>query len=253
MPKNKSEKYKINYNWIKFYNDDINQIKKSIKKHSKEIISKIKKSSFEEENCKENNQNENLILFNLNNYNNMPSFTKELRRALYSNSEIESFKSIHSNNDNNSSEERASCKNNNDSILEQISEEHMHEDNQTLLQVISEKGDSNNINNFIKENENINCKICERNLKKNDSKKENNISNQNYNYNYNDLLVMISTTKKEVEKIQSKVETAKKIKLLNQSYSCNKCIKRLNIDNSNNSQDNINNYLIKEKNIIRKF
>lgn len=61
--------------------------------------------------------------------------------------------------------------------------------------------------------------------------------------------MIISTTKNEVEKIQSKVEKAKKIKLLNQSYSCTKFIKRLNINNSNNnSQDNINKYLGKEKN-----
>ena len=53
---------------------------------------------------------------------------------------------------------------------------------------------------------------------------------------------MISTTKEEVEKIQSKVETAKKIY---QSYSCNECTKRMNIDNSKNK---INNHLVKEKN-----
>lgn len=137
----KSEKY--NKNLIKLYNDII-QIKKSIKKHSKEIITKIKKSSFEEENSKENKQNDNLIIFDVNNYKNMPSYTKELRRALYSNSDIQSFKSMHSNSSSFEAHTSSQQNNNNDS-LEQISEEHMHEDNQTLLHVISEKRNSNNL------------------------------------------------------------------------------------------------------------
>ena len=68
----------------------------------------------------------------------MPSFTKELRRALYSNSDIESFK--HNSNDNSSSSKNHSfTQSNNESaqILERISGEHMHEDNQTVLQLIS--------------------------------------------------------------------------------------------------------------------
>jgi calcium-dependent protein kinase len=126
--------------------------------------------------------------------------------------------------------------------LEKISEEHMHEDNQTLLQVIMEK---RNINTFNIENKNkIKCKICkEEENKKNIIKEEDDDENIN-NYN-NDLLVMISTTKEEVEKIQSKVESVKKI---NQSFSCNQCTKRMKINESNISQDNISYYLQKEKN-----
>jgi len=235
-PKNKSEKYIIKYKLMKFYND-IYQTKKliiNIQKNN-EIFTKMKKP--EEENKKENNHD------NLNNFNNMPSFTKMLQRALYSNSDI----SLHSNSCNdsssfkNNSEHFLVQKNNNDStkILSQIREEHMHEDNKTLLQVISEKRSNHNLNN---DKDKFNCKICKGENDKNDNiyKKGNNINNFN-----NDLLVMISTTKGEVEKIQSKVETAKKI---NQSYSCNECIKRININNSNTSQDNINDYIYKEKN-----
>jgi hypothetical protein len=239
--KYKSEKYSTDL--IKLYNDII-EIKKSIKKHSKEMIPKIKKSSFEEENSKENNQKDNLIIFDVNNYKNMPSYTKELRRALYSNSDIQSFKSIHSNSSSFEGHNSSHQNNNNDS-LEQISEEHMHEDNQTLFHVISEKRNSNNLDIDKNENEiNYTQYGGKSEQSGNDSKKENNTNN----YNYNDLLVIISTTKNEVEKIQSKVEKAKKIKLLNQSYSCTKFIKRLNINNSKNSQDNINKYLGKEKN-----
>ena len=257
-PKNKSEKYKINSNLLKFYND-INETKNSKfnfdinKKHSIETITKIKKLSFqpEEENTKENNQNNPLINLNMNNFNNMPSFTKELRRALYSNSDIQSYKSNHSNSYNQSSNSGGghsfNQKNNNEStpILERKSEKHMHEDNQTLLQVISEKRNNNSFNDFNFENRNKNnCKIC----KETKDKSNNNIIKENNKYDNhfnNDLLVMISTTKEEVEKIQSKVETAKKIY---QSYSCNECTKRMNINISNNSKNKINNYLVKEKN-----
>ena len=225
---------------MKFYND-IYETKKLIVniQKSNEILTKIKKASFqpEEENTKENNHD------NLNNFNNMPSFTKMLRRALYSNSDI----SLHSNSYNDSSSFKGNSehflvqKNSNDStqILRQIREEHMHEDNKTLLQVILEKRNNHNLNN---DKDRFNCRICIEENDKNDNfyKKGNNINNYN-----NDLLVMISTTKGEVEKIQSKVETAKKI---NQSYSCNECIKRININNSNTSQNNINDYLYKEKN-----
>jgi len=243
ISKYKSEKYSTNL--IKLYNDII-LIKKSLKKHSKEIMTKIKKTSFEEENSKENNQNDNLIIFDVNNYKNMPSYTKELRRALYSNSDIQSFKSMYSNSSSFEGHTSSHQNNNNDS-LEQISEEHMHEDNQTLLHVISEKRNSDHLDIDKNENEiNYNQYEGKSEQSGNDPKKGNNTNNNNFNYN--DLLVIISTTKNEVEKIQSKVEKAKKIKLLNQSYSCTKFINRLNINNSNNSQDNINNYLVKEKN-----
>ena len=247
-PKNKSEKYKTNSNLLKFYND-INEAKSSKhnfhKKHSIEMITKFKRLSFqpEEEKIKENAQNP---INNNNNFNNMPSFTKELRRALYSNSDIQSVKSVHSSSGNHSSNSgnHSFNQNNYESIhfLEKISEEHMHEDNQTLLQVIMEK---RNINTFNIENKNkIKCKICkEEENKKNIIKEEDHDENMN-NYN-NDLLVMISTTKEEVEKIQSKVESVKKI---NQSFSCNQCTKRMKINESNISQDNISYYLQKEKN-----
>ena len=246
-PKNKSEKYKTNSNLLKFYND-INEAKSSKhnfnKKHSIEMITKFKRLSFqpEEEKIKENAQNP----INNNNFNNMPSFTKELRRALYSNSDIQSVKSVHSSSGNHSSNSgnHSFNQNNYESIhfLEKISEEHMHEDNQTLLQVIMEK---RNINTFNIENKNkIKCKICkEEDNKKNVIKEGDDDKNIN-NYN-NDLLVMISTTKEEVEKIQSKVESVKKI---NQSFSCNQCTKRMKINDSNISQDNIDHYLQKEKN-----
>ena len=246
--KNKSEKYKVNSNLIKFYND-ISQNKNSKfsldiqKRHNFEVIAKFKKLYFqpEEEKSKDYNQNNPILNLNNNNFNNMPSFTKELRKCLYSNSDIQSSKGSQSNSYNHSSNSGSHSfnqKNNNESsqILEKISEEHMHEDNQTLLQVISEKR-NNNENNYIEENKNkINCKIC-----KEEKDKYNNIKTENNHFN-NDLLVMISTTKKEVEKIQSKV------KKMNQSYSCSECIKRININNLNNSQDNINNYLLKGKN-----
>ena len=247
-PKNKSEKYKTNSNLLKFYND-INEAKSSKhnfhKKYSIEMITKFKRLSFqpEEEKIKENAQNP---INNNNNFNNMPSFTKELRRALYSNSDIQSVKSVHSSSGNHSSNSgnHSFNQNNYESIhfLEKISEEHMHEDNQTLLQVIMEK---RNINTFNIENKNkIKCKICkEEENKKNIIKEEDDDENIN-NYS-NDLLVMISTTKEEVEKIQSKVESVKKI---NQSFSCNQCTKRMKINESNISQDNISYYLQKEKN-----
>ena len=247
--KNKSEKYKMNCNLSKFYND-INQNKNSKlsldiqKKHTFEVITKVKKFSFqpEEEKSKDNNQINPILNLNINNFNNMPSFTKELRRCLYSNSDMQSSKGSQSNSYNHSSNSGSHSynqKNNNESsiILEKISEEHMHEDNQTLLQVISEKR-NNNENNYICDNKNkINCKIC-----KEEKDKYNNIKTENNNHFNNDLLVMISTTKEEVEKIQSKV------KKMNQSYSCSECIKRININNLNNSQDNMNNNLLKEKN-----
>ena len=247
-PKNKSEKYKTNSNLLKFYND-INEAKSSKhnfnKKHSIEMITKLKRLSFqpEEEKIKENAQNP---INNNNNFNNMPSFTKELRRALYSNSDIQSVKSVHSSSGNHScnSANHSFNQNNYESIhfLEKISEEHMHEDNQTLLQVIMER---RNINTFNIENKNkIKCKICKEEKNKNNIIKEEDDDDNINNYN-NDLLVMISTTKEEVEKIQSKVESVKKI---NQSFSCNQCTKRMKINDSNISQDNISYYLQKEKN-----
>ena len=85
---------------------------------------------------------ENIVCLN-NNYSNMPSYTKMLRKALYSTSDISSMHSnSNSNGGNNSSSignsgHSLTHKNSSDStkVLEQISEEeHMHEDNQTLLQ-----------------------------------------------------------------------------------------------------------------------
>ena len=246
-PKNRSEIFNVNSNLSKFYND-VNEAKSKKfffnKKHSIELIATIKKSSFphEGENSKESNQN---AQFNINNFNNMPSFTKMLRRALYSNSDMQSSKSNNSNsngyNDSSSSLGNSFNHKNNSEftpIIEHIGKEHMHEDNKTLLQVISEKTNDENLESG--DNDKIECKICEEQQQKFNDKKDNIIINNNYN----DLLVMISTTKKEVEKIQSKVQTAKKI---NQSYSCNECRKKLNINNLNNSEDKISNISLKEK------
>ena len=101
-------------------------------------------------------------------------------------------------------------KNSNESTqgLEQISEEHIHEDNQTLLQVIIEKRNNHNLNSDDNKDK-LNCKICIGENDKNDNNiKKGNIINNNFN---NDLIVMILTTKNEVEKNQSKIEIAKKI------------------------------------------
>ena len=244
-PKNKSEKYKTNSNLLKFYNY-INEAKNSKhnlnKKYSIEMITRFKRLSFQPEEEEKINENIQINPMN-NNFNNMPSFTKELRRALFSNSDLQSAKSISSSgNHSSNSGNHSFTQNNYESIFEHIREEHMHEDNQTLLQVIMER---RNINTFNIENKNkIKCKICKEEENKSNIIKEEDDDNNINNYN-NDLLVMISTTKEEVEKIQSKVESVKKI---NQSYSCNQCTKRMKINNSDNSQDNINNYLLKEKN-----
>jgi calcium-dependent protein kinase len=236
-PNNKSEIYKIKSNLMKFYND-VNGAKKLVINIPK-ILTKTS-SQPEEEKTKEN-----IVGLN-NNYSNMPSYTKMLRKALYSTSDISSMHSnSNSNGGNNSSSignsgHSLTHKNSSDStqVLEQISEEeHMHEDNQTLLQVIIEKRNNQNLNSEDNKDK-VNCKICVGESDKNENNsKKGSIINSYFN---NDLIVMISTTKREVEKIQSKIETAKKI---NQSYSCNECTKRINI---NKPQDNILSF--KEKN-----
>ena len=90
-PKNKSEIYQIKSNLMKFYND-LNGTKKFVINIPK-IITQIQKSSFqpEEEKTKENIEN------SINNFSNMPSFTRMLRKALYSTSDISS-RSMNSNN-----------------------------------------------------------------------------------------------------------------------------------------------------------
>ena len=230
-PKNKSEIYQIKSNLMKFYND-LNGTKKFVINIPK-IITQIQKSSFqpEEEKTKENIEN------SINNFSNMPSFTRMLRKALYSTSDISSRSMNSNNNSGNDHSSKGNSghsllkKNSNDSnqILAQISEEHMHEDNQTLLQVFIDKMNNHNLNSDDNKDK-VNCKICVGEIDKNDNNnKKGNIINNNFN---NDLLVMISTTKNEVQKIQSKIESAKKI---NQSYSCNECKKRISIDTPKDS------------------
>ena len=136
----------------------------------------------------------------MNNFNNMPSFTKELRRALYSNSNIQSYKNNHSNSYNQSSNSGGHSfnqKNNNEStqIFERKSEKHMHKDNQTLLQVIIEKRNNNSLIDFNYENRNKNnCKI----YKDTKDKSNNNIikeTNKYDNHFNNDLLVLFLNNK----------------------------------------------------------
>ena len=191
-------------------------------------------------------------------YNNMPSYTKELRRALYSRSGgLKQSSLINDNNDINSHSQASSgnfstsCKN--DSFLsEKFVGGHMHEDNQTLLQLISDTKISN-INNEIKNNisvenlcDNFECINNLYSINTNNIVEKQNTISEPVSEKFllphdNEFLLTISTTKDEVRRIQSKVETAKKMKLLNQSYSCNKCRRKISI----NKKENIYNIIEK--------
>jgi len=175
----------------------------------------MKKSS--EKNNEENNKNNELSL-KKDNFDNLPSFTKELRKALYSKSDIDSFNIRQSkdNIDDNSNkislskEKKNENDSSNNSESEEMSDGHMHEDNQTLMDVIKNQNlnDGNNIKdkmNNLNQNEiNINEII---------------INEEKNNYKYSDVLLTISTTITEVEKIQSNIENASKI--LTPNYSPN--------------------------------
>ena len=185
----------------------------SSKKQIKDKIIIMKKSS--EKNNEENNKNNELPL-KKENFDNLPSFTKELRKALYSKSDIDSFEIKQSKNNVEDNPNKRSLseekKNENDSSnnseSEEISDGHMHEDNQTLMDLIKNQNlnDGNNKNdkmNNINQNEiNINEII---------------INEEKNNFKYSDVLLTISTTITEVEKIQSNIENANKI--LSPNYS----------------------------------
>ena len=209
--KYKSQKFITNSKYMK---DKIFRLNlPSSKKQIKDKIIIMKKSS--EKNNEENNKNNELPL-KKENFDNLPSFTKELRKALYSKSDIDSFEIKQSKNNVEDNPNKRSLseekKNENDSSnnseSEEISDGHMHEDNQTLMDLIKNQNlnDGNNKNdkmNNLNQNEiNINEII---------------INEEKNNFKYSDVLLTISTTITEVEKIQSNIENANKI--LSPNYS----------------------------------
>lgn len=202
-PKYKSQRFKIS---LKYMKDKIiiSNLSNS-QKHMKQKIIKMKKSS-KKINDDDNKNNE--IPLNANNFDNLPSFTKELRKALYSKSDIDSkcnSKSINKLGKSNLNKDSFNEKKENENDSEQNSESdensdgHMHEDNQTLMDAIR--------HNSITENNNI--KDEKDNLMNNEiNNNQNKNNNEKNNYKYNDLLLTISTTMTEVEKIQSNIENA---------------------------------------------
>ena len=229
--KYKSQKFITNSKYMK---DKIFRLNlPSSKKQIKDKIIIMKKSS--EKNNEENNKNNELPL-KKENFDNLPSFTKELRKALYSKSDIDSFEIKQSKNNVEDNPNKRSLseekKNENDSSnnseSEEISDGHMHEDNQTLMDLIKNQNlnDGNNKNdkmNNLNQNEiNINEII---------------INEEKNNFKYSDVLLTISTTITEVEKIQSNIENANKI--LSPNYSPN-ITKESNIINSDNDINNQN-------------
>ena len=202
-PKYKSQRFKIS---LKYMKDKIiiSNLSNS-QKHMKQRIIKMKKSS-KKINDDDNKNNE--IPLNANNFDNLPSFTKELRKALYSKSDIDSkcnSKSMNKLGKSNLNKDSFNEKKENENDSEQNSESdensdgHMHEDNQTLMDAIR--------HNSITENNNI--KDEKDNLMNNEiNNNQNKNNNEKNNYKYNDLLLTISTTMTEVEKIQSNIENA---------------------------------------------
>ena len=197
-------------------------------KNTKDRI-KILKNSSKKIN-QDNNKNKDKLLIN-ENFENLPSYSKLLRKALYSNSDIDSFDNRRSKNikDNDSnrrslSEEKkedSDSSQNNES--EEISDKHMHEDNKTLMDVIRNKSLKNSQN----EQEKIN------NLMNNKSQ-NNEIIEEKNNYNYPDVLLTISTTISEVEIIQSSLNNANKINNIISTSDSNK-------DSNINLSENTNN------------
>ena len=233
-PKYKSQIFKINPKFMKdkiFFRNLANS-----KKITKDRIIKLKKHS--KKNIQENNKN-NEILLNTENFDNLPSFTKELRKALYSKSDIDSFDNKKSKNINikekkdsnkrslsEKDENENNSSQNNDSESEDISDGHMHEDNKTLMDVIR--------HNSIHEKNNIRKEEKDK-LKNKESNINEIISNEDKNnYNYTDVLLTISTTMPEVQKIQSNIENAHKI--LTPNYSTiDSTNDSININNSDNN------------------
>ena len=202
-PKYKSQRFKIS---LKYMKDKIiiSNLSNS-QKHMKKKIIKTKKSS-KKINDDDNKNNE--IPLNANNFDNLPSFTKELRKALYSKSDIDSkcnSKSINKLGKSNLNKDSFNEKKENENDSEQNSESdensdgHMHEDNQTLMDAIRHNSITEN-NNIKDEKDNLTNNEINNNQNKNNNEKN--------NYKYNDLLLTISTTMTEVEKIQSNIENA---------------------------------------------
>ena len=209
----------------------------SSKKISKDKIIKLKKPS--KNFIGEKNKN-NEILLNSENYDNLPSFTKELQKALYSKSDIDSFDNRQSKNMNKKEkkdsnkrtlsekdEKENNSSQNCESESEEISDGPMHEDNKTLMDVIGHKS-------IHKKNSD---KIEEGKVKLKNKENENNeivANEEKNNYNYTDLLLPILTTIPEVEKIQSNIENAHKILSTNPS-TIDSTLDSINLNNSNNN------------------
>ena len=202
-PKYKSQRFKISLKYMK--DKIIISNSSNSQKHMKKKIIKTKKSS-KKINDDDNKNNE--IPLNANNFDNLPSFTKELRKALYSKSDIDSkcnSKSINKLGKSNLNKDSFNEKKENENDSEQNSESdensdgHMHEDNQTLMDAIRHNSITEN-NNIKDEKDNLTNNEINNNQNKNNNEKN--------NYKYNDLLLTISTTMTEVEKIQSNIENA---------------------------------------------
>ena len=234
-PKYQSQKFII---YPKYMKDKIFLLNlPSSKKNIKDKIIIKKKSS------KINNDKNNELLLKKEEFDNLPSFTKELRNALYSNSDISlenglNKNGIENNSEKNSSEEKKKKENDSsqNSEVEEISD-HMHEDNQTLMDVIKDHNLNDGDDLLKKEN----------NLKnKENNTNEITIDKGKNNYKYQDVLLTISTTIPEVGIIKSNIENANKILISN--YSTN----ITNESNSINSDINNNINMISSQNEIKK-
>ena len=233
QPKYKSQIFKIH---PKFMKDKIFLNITSSKKVTKDKIIKLKKTS--KKNIQENNKN-NEILLNPDNFDNLPSFTKELKKALYSKSDIDSFDYRQSKNLNKKEKKDSSKRSlsekeekednssqNCGSESEEYSDGHMHEDNKTLMEAIRHKNIDEKNNNKVEESVKL--------KNKEDNTNEIVTNEVKNNYNYADLLLTISTTMPEVEKIQSNIENAHKILTPNNS-TIDSTNDSININNSDNN------------------
>ena len=222
-PKYQSQKFII---YPKYMKDKIFLLNlPSSKKNIKDKIIIKKKSS------KINNDKNNELLLKKEEFDNLPSFTKELRNALYSNSDISlenglNKNGIENNSEKNSSEEKKKKENDSsqNSEVEEISD-HMHEDNQTLMDVIKDHNLNDGDDLLKKEN----------NLKnKENNTNEITIDKGKNNYKYQDVLLTISTTIPEVGIIKSNIENANKILISNYSTNITNESNSINSDINNN-------------------
>ena len=205
--------------------------------YTKDITYHNKKPLLEEENSKNNN----ILNLNINDYKNMPSFTKLLRKALYSTSDLPS--SFNRSNKRSSSDCDILEKKNSNEVPPSQSgkEEHKHEDNQTLKQVISEKiNKCENVNEskikIIQEQEDLDKNI------------NNPLNKKNQNYNSSDTFVMVSTTKKEIKKIQHIINT----ELSDHQNSQNENLEKINDESiEKNNNDSIKDKISNEQNLIQ--